>query len=73
MKEVKVFLLLGTCVKFFVKEVKVLLGTCVKFTVKFNVRVIKIILFYKVKEGACKRGRVDSGSGVCVGEVSVGR
>ena len=49
-------MLLGTCVKFFVKEVKVLLGTCVKFSVKFYVRVIKIILFYKMKEGACKKG-----------------
>ena len=56
MKEVKVFLLLGTCVKFFVKEVKVLLGgTCVKFSVKFYVRVIKINLFYKVKESACNK------------------
>ena len=34
------------------KEVKVflLLGTCVKCSVKLYVRVIKIILFYKVKE-----------------------
>ena len=40
--------------------------------VKFYVKVINIILFYKLKEGACKKGRVDSESGVCVGEVSVG-
>ena len=34
---------------------------------------VKVILFYKMKEGACKKGRVDSESGVCVGEgVSVG-
>ena len=34
--------------------------------VKFYVKVINIILFYKLKEGACKKGRVDSDeSGVC--------
>ena len=57
------------------KEVKVLLllGICVKFYVKYYVRVIKIILFYKMKESACKnKGRVDSESDVRVGDVCVG-
>ena len=56
MKEVKFFLLLGTCVKFFIKEVKVLLGTSLSSPLSFYVKVIKIILFYKMKEGACKKG-----------------
>ena len=51
----KVLLLLGTCVKFFVKEVKVLLGTSLSSPLSFYVKVIKIILFYKIKEGgACE-------------------
>ena len=39
----------------------------------FTLKLFYVILFYKMKEGACKKGRVDSESGVCVGgEVSVG-
>ena len=37
----------------------------------FTLKLFYVILFYKMKEGACKKGRVDSESGVCVGEVSV--
>ena len=44
----------------------------VKFYVKVMIKRINF-LFYKMKEeGACKKGRVESESGVCVGEVSVG-
>ena len=38
----------------------------------FTLKLICVILFYKMKESACKKGRVDGESGVCVGEVSVG-
>ena len=38
----------------------------------FTLKLFYVILFYKMKEGACKKGRVDSESGVCVGELSVG-
>ena len=44
MKKVKVLLLLGTCVKFFVKEVKVLLGTSLSLKNLVNIPVMDVVL-----------------------------